>query len=349
MERAALNAIEFVEFANGSAAQAGAAPIAQNDIGRIAYMYKRYGVAMQYVQFKLARDMLKGQDPEVRKLAMRQLGAIVGSAALLSGFMGVPLYGVVSMVYDAFREDDEDDFDALVQKGLSPFWARGALNYLTGVDVASRIQMTDLLFREPIIENESLIWEQIMTFGGPAVGLANNFERGVEQILEGNTERGIEAMAPAVMRNVMRGFRYYNEGAETLRGDPVIDDVGFGHAFLQGLGFAPAEYIRKMEINQNAKRIDRKVGEQRSKLQKKYYIALRHGDDEEAANILEDIRRYNARNPDYPITADSLARSLKGHIRTTQRMHYGVTYSPRLQQRLLDSMEDYEGAVSIWD
>jgi len=349
MERAALNAIEFVEIANGSAAQAGAAPIAQNNIGRIAYMYKRYGVSMVYLQLKMMRDAFKGQDPEVRNLAKRQLVATWGAAGLLSGAMGMPFYGVISMVYDAFREDDEDDFDAVMQKAMPPLMARGALNYLTGVDVASRVQMTDLLFREPIIENESFLWEMVMTFGGPAVGLANNFERGVEQILDGNTERGIEAMAPAAMRNVLRSIRYYTEGAETLRGDPVIDDVGFGHAFLQGLGFAPAEYIRKMEINQNAKRIDRKVGEKRSKLQKKYYIALRHGDSEEAANILEDIRRYNARNPDYPITADSLVRSLKGHIRTTQRMHYGVTYSPRLQQRLLDSMEDYEGAVSIWD
>lgn len=349
MERAALNAIEFVEFANGSAAQAGAAPIAQNNIGRIAYMYKRYGVSMVYLQLKMMRDAFRGQDPEVRNLAKRQLVATWGAAGLLSGAMGMPFYGVISMVYDAFREDDEDDFDAVMQKAMPPLMARGALNYLTGVDVASRVQMTDLLFREPIIENESFLWEMVMTFGGPAVGLANNFERGVEQILDGNTERGIEAMAPAAMRNVMRSIRYYTEGAETLRGDPVIEDVGFGHAALQALGFAPAEYIRKMEINQNAKRIDRKVGEKRSKLQKKYYIALRHGDSEEAANILEDIRRYNARNPDYPITADSLVRSLKGHIRTTQRMHYGVTYSPRLQQRLLDSMEDYEGAVSIWD
>lgn len=349
MERAALNAIEFVEIANGSAAQAGAAPIAQNSIGRIAYMYKRYGVSMVYLQLKMMRDAFKGQDPEVRNLAKRQLVATWGAAGLLSGAMGMPFYGVISMVYDAFREDDEDDFDAVMQKAMPPLMARGALNYLTGVDVASRVQMTDLLFREPIIENESFLWEMVMTFGGPAVGLANNFERGVEQILDGNTERGIEAMAPAAMRNVLRSIRYYTEGAETLRGDPVIEDVGFGHAALQALGFAPAEYIRKMEINQNAKRIDRKVGEKRSKLQKKYYIALRHGDDEEAANILEDIQRYNARNPDYPITADSLVRSLKGHIRTTQRMHYGVTYSPRLQQRLLDSMEDYEGAVSIWD
>ena len=349
MERAALNAIEFVEIANGSAAQAGAAPIAQNDIGRIAYMYKRYGVSMVYLQLKMLRDAFKGQDPEVRNLAKRQLVATWGAAGLLSGAMGMPFYGVISMVYDAFREDDEDDFDAVMQKSFPPLIARGALNYLTGVDVASRVQMTDLLFREPIIENESFLWEMVMTFGGPAVGLANNFERGVEQILEGNTERGIESMAPAAMRNVMRSIRYYTEGAETLRGDPVIDDVGFGHAALQALGFAPAEYIRKMEINQNAKRIDRSISDKRSKLHKKYYIALRQGDGGEVQDIMTEIRRFNIRNPEYPITPESIRRSLAGHIRTSQRMHYGVTYSPKLQQRLLNSINDYEGAVSIWD
>jgi len=349
MERAALNAIEFVELANGSAAQAGAAPIAQNNIGRIAYMYKRYGVSMVYLQLKMMRDAFKGQDPEVRNLAKRQLVATWGAAGLLSGAMGLPFYGVISMVYDAFREDDEDDFDAVVQKATPPLIARGALNYLTGVDIASRVQMTDLLFREPIIENESFLWEMVMTFGGPAVGIANNFERGVEQVLAGNTERGIESMAPAAMRNVMRSVRYYAEGAETLRGDPVIEDVGFGHAALQALGFAPAEYVRKMEINQNAKRIDRSVSQKRSKLMKNYYIALRQGDTQEANDVLSEIMKFNERNPDYPIGKDSLLRSLKGHIRTSTRMHHGVTYSPKLQNRLLDAMADYEGSVSIWD
>jgi hypothetical protein len=209
--------------------------------------------------------------------------------------------------------------------------------------------MTDLLFREPLIENESFLWEMVMTFGGPAVGIANNFERGVEQMLEGNIERGFEAMAPAAARNIVRARRYYLEGAQTLRGDPVLDDVGATHVALQALGFAPAEYIRQMEINQNAKRIDRAVSTKRSKLMKQYYLAMRTGDSDRAKDIINEIQKFNARNPDYPITVDSLKRSLKSHIRTSQRMHYGVTYSPKLQNRLVESMDDYEGSVSIWD
>jgi len=181
------------------------------------------------------------------------------------------------------------------------------------------------------------------------VGIANNFERGVEQMLEGNVGRGFEAMAPAAVRNIVRAGRYYAEGAQTLRGDPVLDDIGATHIALQALGFAPAEYIRQMEINQNAKRIDRAVSEKRSKLHKKYYLALRQGDSGEVQDVLDDINKFNVRNPDYPITEDSIKRSLRGHIRTSQRMHYGVTYSPKLQNRLVESMDDYEGSVSIWD
>jgi len=349
MEEAALKAIEFVEFANGSAAQAGAAPFAQDNYGRIIYMYKRYGVSMLAVQFKLFNDAFAGADSEVKSLARRQLLGVYGAAFLMSGALGIPMMGVLRMVYEAFADDDEDDFDAMMTKSLGSLPARGALNYLLGVDVASRVQMTDLLFREPLIENESFLWEMVMTFGGPAVGIANNFERGVEQMLEGNVGRGFEVMAPAAVRNIVRAGRYYAEGAQTLRGDPVLDDIGATHIALQALGFAPAEYIRQMEINQNAKRIDRAVSEKRSKLHKKYYLALRQGDSGEVQDVLDDINKFNVRNPDYPITEDSIKRSLRGHIRTSQRMHYGVTYSPKLQNRLVESMDDYEGSVSIWD
>ena len=357
-EYAANQAIYLTELTNGGTAAASAPRISQNALGRIIFMYKRYGASMYYMMYKSFRDAInKENDPEVRKAALKQLAGVQASAALFAGIQGTTMYGIAASIYDMFFSgDDEEKFDALARKQMSS-WAygvglppdlfySGALNALTGSEIASRISLRDLLFREPLVKNEnSWIMYQLEQLGGPVLGVAGRVERGIKLINEGYTRRGIEQMLPSAVSSLLKSERFAREGAQTLRGDPVVQEFGGAQIVGQMFGFTPAKYIRELEINSATKDIDRAAGEERTKLLRNYYIARRHGDEAEAAAIMKKMEDFNKRHPGARIDADTVRNSMAQHIKTSKEMVSGVLYSKQMRAELLRNRAEYEGDV----
>jgi phage terminase large subunit-like protein len=113
----------------------------------------------------------------------------------------------------------------------------------------------------------------------------------------------------------------------------------------QALGFAPAEYARAQEINQDLKRIDRTVNTKRTKLMKQYYIAFRMHDWAQLDNIKDEIAEFNKRHrrsPKVVISEESIKKSMKMHMKTTETMYNGVTLSPNMRDTLLEIARAYE-------
>ena len=55
----------------------------------------------------------------------------------------------MEIVYNLLlADDDEDDFDTMVRKSVGEEYYKGAVNLITGADVASRIRLTGLLIQE---------------------------------------------------------------------------------------------------------------------------------------------------------------------------------------------------------
>ena len=344
MRDAAREAVYMTEMTNGGIAATAAPRIAQNALGRVMFMYKRYGVSMYYTLFKMTRDMLRGESPEVRAAARAQIGGVLLSSVMLAGAQGLPLYGTAALIYNLFKEDDEDDADTEVRKFLGEGLYKGPVNLLLGVDVASRIGLSDLLFRANPVQREQEPMAEIMELiGGPVYSVANRALRGVQDIREGEVQRGVEQILPSAFGNVLKTLRFATEGVNTRRGDPIIDDIGFASGVGQLFGFAPADYIRQLEINAAQKGLERNKNERRSKLMKQYYMAVREGDAREAQQVMEEIGEFNQRNPAFAVTADSLRRSMRQHARTTSQMYGGVTYSKRYMPEFMEAMREYEG------
>ena len=89
--------------------------IAQGAIGKVLFMFKRYGVSMYYMMFKMTKEALQQQDPAVRKAAMHQLAGIYGMAAIFSGLQGLPMFGMLAMIYNMFADEDDEDFGTVVR------------------------------------------------------------------------------------------------------------------------------------------------------------------------------------------------------------------------------------------
>lgn len=348
--KAAQEAVLETEHTNSGSMIDTAPKIAQNNLGSVLLMYKRFGISMMYLQFKMARQALQSTDKDTRDNAKKQLIGLFAMSGIFAGVQGLPLYGVVTGLANLFLLDDEDeDADSIAASFFGEGMYSGVLNSL-GLDIAPRIGMTNLIFRSlPNAEEESLVMQGIELAGGPIVGIAQRvFDQGLPLLMEGEVYRGMEKMMPSAFANVMKAGRYGAEGATTLRGDPITEDFGPGTLLGQALGFAPAGYTKQLEINARDKRVDRVVNENRTKLLRQRYMALREGDIEELNEIDQEINEFNSRHPEVSITADTKERSIRQHRVTDEvaRMFHGITISPQrrevVMRRQLEDLDEDE-------
>ena len=343
-DAAAEKAMNTAELTLGSTASAGRPVWAQNPVGNVVFLFKRFAVSRYYYMAHLLDQSLAGADPETRKIARQQLAYFMMNTAAIAGASGMPLMGAVGAIYDAFADDDEDDFDAMMRKMMGGTMYDGLANELLGIDIASRVSMNSLLYRQPFIDkDQSAFFTLIEELGGPVVGVGLSVERGLGQISEGNIQRGFEAMAPAVMRNVSKAQRFSAEGANTMRGNPIVDDINPYNSFMQLLGFAPADYVENLKINSNERRKQNAVNEKRRKLMRLHNMAKTEGDTAAVRKALDKIREYNNSLPanfqkDGRIDAEDLRKSLTGFITTTGKMVNGIVYTDAMRK----SAEDYK-------
>lgn len=347
-QAAAQEAIRVTELLNGGATANSAPLLAKNSLGKIVFMYKRYGVSMYYMLFKTTRDAMSSEDPQVRAAAKRQIAGIYASSALLAGVQGIPMFGVAAAMYNLFaKDDDEDDFETAARKYMGEGMFNGALNYLTGTAVANRIGLTDLLLHSTgYREQDNPVLSFLQLAGGPVYGVADRLMRGAKLITEGEVQRGMEQVMPAAFGNLAKAYRFSTEGANTLRGDPIVGDIGVGHSLAQAFGFAPAEYTRQLEINASLKNVERRVLEDRTKLLRKYYIAMRSGDGDSAREHLTDLLELGRKHPGL-VTANTIQKSMAQHMRTSATMYHGITLNKLMRAELLRNAAEFDEGLSL--
>ena len=335
-ETAAANkAIYATEMTQGGTSAASAPSIAQKSIPRVLFMFKRYGVMMLYIQIKTLRAALSNESKEVKKAAMLQFAGMTGAAALFAGLQGIPFFGVAALMYNLFKDDDEDDLEIATRRTFGPELTYGLFSYLTGMDVSQRISATDLLIREMRTGDKTTfmtsLLEQLL---GPVYGITNRMVRGYDLMSEGYLARGMEQALPVVLGNVFKSYRFATEGAQTLRGDPITDDIGWG-AGAQFLGFSPYDVARQNEINSRLKGFDKYVTQKQSKLARQYYTAGRMGDYEKQAEIREDLQELFSKHPGLGSVQAYLQRSMEAHKKSTTKMLNGITVSEKLRPELV--------------
>ena len=334
---------------NGGAVTETGSRLAQNDLGRVALMYKNYGMQMYYTMLQSFNAATSGLSKEDRSVARKELAGVLGTSLLMAGAQGVPMYGAVRLLFNMFADDDEEDFDSVVRRNLSSeLLFKGVPTFVTGADVASRIGLAGLLIQTNKYNPDASPEEQIFHYlAGPFGSTMKGFYRGGQDISRGQYERGIESMLPAAVRNAYKGLVRYprDGGALTRRGDPIFADMNYGDLGAQIFGFAPVEYTRTQEQNMLLKRIDKSVNEKRSSLTKKLYIAERMGDYAAADKIMDEIYKFNDKHPTAALSGKAIKKSMKSHAATSETMHNGVSINKNMREALAELREDIYGGL----
>jgi hypothetical protein len=345
-QQAIREAIRMVEYSHGAGSTLAGPSLGQSDIGKILMVFKRFAFSMYYMLFDTMRRSLPvegatGEQLDAIRAARRQLAGIYGMAALFAGAKGLPMYWVAEMAYNAFQDDDEEDFDTVMRRFLGDFLFKGPVNYLTNLSIADRVGWSDLIWRENKGDRAemSAITQTLEGLLGAPYSILLNFEKGFDQIADGHFTRGIETMLPAAIKNILKGGRYALEGANTLRGDAVMGDINGYNSAMQILGFAPADLMTQYEENAQIKSREKAITGQEKRLLKQYYTALREGDADRLMDVQEKLFELGNKYPELGISGETINKSVTTRDAISAKMFHGVQLNDKLRARL-------EGAAS---
>jgi hypothetical protein len=330
--------------------------IMQNNAARVALQFKNYSVGMTWALYRNLYQAFKGETPEVRTIARRTLTGMLGVTAVMAGAMGLPMINAVRFAGNAahtlFGDDEPFDFDTEFRAWLaehlgedaSKWVADGAVNRLGG-NVSQRVSLSDLWFREPDkeLEGKDAYYAMLESLAGPMGGLAKNFFVGSKMVGEGNVERGIETMMPKFAKDAMKATRFAHDGANTLRGDPILPDVTTPESFIQLLGFQPTRLAEQQRTNNAMKNYEQGILDRRATLLNTLAMATRGGDDDERAGVLKQIHAFNEQFPEIALKSDSIRQSMRARARYSAQSEGGVFINKKLAPRL---RADVQGEAS---
>jgi hypothetical protein len=317
-------------------------------MGRLFFTFKSFVWNSAYVMARAFHQSFKGETPEIRKAAQRQLLATYGMATVFTGVKGMPFYGAISvlaqMINALFGDEEEPfDFDEFLRDIFGEFLYKGAFNYATNLEISNRAGIaTDLLFRDDprgIAEHGYVLSAMQQAFG-PAGTIAVNAGNAVKMLQDGHTVRAIETVAPSFMRNISKGFRYFTEGATTLKGDPVMEDISTYNSLMQGIGFSPADLSSQYERVQAAKGYEREVLLRRTKLLQMYDMGHTAGDSDLMSETREKIQAFNEAHIKYKITPETIQKSIRARKAAEKEMVYGVRFNKKLRGEIEDKFFD---------
>ena len=325
----------------------------QQGIGRVFFTFKSYAWNSAFIIARAWHKAVKGESAEVKRAARRQLIGTYGMAMAFAGTKGLPFMGAASVLgtmLDALLGDDDEpyDFDEFTRDLTGDLLHKGAFNYLTNIELASRTAVAaDLVFRDDPrgVAEHGYTLSAMQQMFGPMGTYVFNAERSIKAMNEGHVARGIEGMLPSWARNGYKGIRYMGEGATTLKGDPIDEDINAWNSAMQMIGFAPADLSLTYEKLQAAKGYEREKLQARTKILNLYEMARISGDTELMDEVRERVASYNPTvPPKLRVTSDSFRRSIAARKRAEQDMINGVRFNrnlrPDIQKKIFEDEDE---------
>jgi hypothetical protein len=297
---------------------------------------------------KATNDFIK----EAKREARTRLAGTLGMTAVFAGATGLPMWwmvsGIMNIMHAAFGDDDDewefnnwfknwcsDTFGGFVGDSIS----RGVVSQTLGANVADRLSLNDLWFRDARKSQDEVSAMQNFIFNalGPTAGLAMSTADAVKQFNQGHFERAIETASPAAIKNFLKGARFMAEGrATTLRGNELVGDITTKEAITQMVGFTPERLAQRQKANIEMMTAQAEILDRRKTLMDAHFMAWDNHDSEMRQRVLEKVREFNRKYPEKAITRELLQESAQTRIkqrRLANRMG-GATLDPKLAHRL---------------
>lgn len=341
----------------------------QKGLGKIAFQFKMYPLHMTLLALTSFKKMLPFLNKEGKLAAAQKFFGLMGTSATLAGAANMlffsPIMALLGWAWKQMGDDDElpeelkdKNFETwfrsvFLPEKLGQPWAdivdRGFLNYLTGLDIGSRTGLNDLWGRdskETKTARDSAIAFVVDNFGGPTASLGLSMADAYEAFMLGDYQKAMEKMSPALIRNVLIANKYANEGIKTARGSELVpkEAVTNGEKFGQLIGFRPDRAAFAQQQAFKATGIEQKIANEREFLMRKLNTAHRLENDDNFDKTLDQIVKFNNKNPEFKIEGEDIKRSLKEQTKKRESAEAGVNLTKK-NTRLLGDMVDNASRV----
>jgi hypothetical protein len=325
----------------GSSFPKAGPPIMQNGLARTALTFKQFAINRILLLANAMREAGKGETKEVRDAARKELIGYFGTAYVFAGVQGMPVVGagmtLVSVLNGIFGDDDEPyDPEFALREAVGLFNYKGPVNYLSGVDIASRTGWTGMFWREDpkrLAEVGPVTYtvEQLL---GPAYSYAVGVPRAAGYMAEGQYGRAFEQLAPRAIGNIHKGIRYATDGAKTANGIPLVEDVSAYNQFMQLFGFRPSDVAEAGEEAGAAKRMESKIFERRNAIIERAAMAQIGGDYEGFQEAVKEAVEFSRKNPGKPISLKTLRGAIDRRQKKIAQSVNGVTVDRKLAMQI---------------
>jgi hypothetical protein len=317
----------------------------QTGFFKVAFTFKNFAQTQIYLLSKLLREAVRGETPEVKKLAAKQLIGISAMSFVFAGLHGMPFYSAATLLADVLSDMFGDDDDPLksnevVRQSVGALAHKGVINELFMADLASRTGFNGLLWRDDDKRLEEVgpvlfAAEQIF---GPAYAAGMGFFRAAKDLDEGHVDRALEAATPAAIRNGLKAYRFTVDGAKSRSGELIFDDFNKYELFMQTLGFTPVEVARRSESAGALAGRMNNLTKRKTALLDRLYLARINGDREGTREAVEAIRKFNqnefVRKTRNVISSQDMQESFTRRRNNTRNSIYGINVPERSRRAL---------------
>lgn len=344
-------AVEAIDQTHFDYTNANRARFMQSGTAKVLLMFRQYSLNMTWHLGRMVWNATKGESAEVKRIARRNLTGVLGMSALFSGVLGLPMagvaMGVLNSIASSFGDDDEPweaevEFRAFLTDMLGPAAASvlltGAVNEATGADIAGRVGLDQLWFRDAYkeLEGRGAYYHLLEQAAGPMGGVLKNALVGKQLMDEGHLWRGVETTLPKSLKDILKAGRYATQGVNSYRGDPLVEDLNVSQLLLQLAGFTPAEVARQYDRNSALKNYEQHILDRRSRLMDAFAMANRTGDEDGRRETIAAIQKFNSTHPEIGITTATIRRSLLSRAKYSEKAEGGIILNRRLESKLHD-------------
>ncbi|WP_353177574.1 PLxRFG domain-containing protein [Delftia acidovorans] len=319
--------------------------VMQGNVARVLLLFKQYGQNMVYTLVRNAQQALAAAKPEDRAAACKALAGLLTTHAMAAGVLGLPMVTTLLAAASMLGGDDDEPWDAQVamQNMLADAFGQKpaevlshGLSRLTPWDISGRVGLDRLILPDVQegLEGQRLGESAMAAALGPVAGIGINALKGLQEMSEGRYQRGLETMAPSVLRGPLKAWRYETEGVKDKTGIVVQDQVDAAAVAGQAVGFSPSSVRNAYEGKSAIVGQDRALQARRSALVEQFAMAAMAKDEEGKAEAREAIQRFNEKNPARRIQPMQLAQSVRMREKRVREAEDGV-YLPKKRRDVL--------------
>jgi hypothetical protein len=312
--------------------------------------FKQYSQNMTYLLGRAMAQALRGESPEVRSIARRQLVATLGITFAMAGSLGLPglgvLGGLIGLAAGAAGDDDEPwdwkvEFRNIMAdtfgKEIGEVVSHGVPRALMPWDLSNRVGLNDMWMRDSGRAGDNpreAFAAHMAAVLGPTAGTILGWYTAADHMARGNYSKAAESIVPKFIRDPLKGLREASEGVTSFSGEPLMD-VSASEAIGRVLGFAPARASEMYEARGAVMNAKTAIDEKRKALLGQAAKARVDGDNDAANELQAKIVEWNRRNPDARITPAHIRQSVMNRRRARENTEGGITL-PRNREGLRD-------------